>query len=60
MSGDLYEKCPVCAGRGFLEDTEPEEYINSQGNQAIRFKPLKMPCPNNKCKDGYLIPNVNK
>lgn len=35
-------KCVVCDGRGFLDDAEPEEYFTSEGNSAIRFKPLKL------------------
>jgi len=52
-----YKKCQVCNGRGYLDDTEPEEYMTPMGNQAIRFRPTKMPCPNNRCKDGIILPD---
>jgi hypothetical protein len=49
-------KCVVCDGRGFLDDAEPEEYFTSEGNSAIRFKPLKLQCPNPDCHAGFILP----
>jgi len=51
-----YEKCQICNGQGYLPDAEPEEYFTSEGNSAIRFKPLKLQCPNPKCHEGFILP----
>lgn len=45
--------CPVCGGKGFLLDEEPETYFDHRGNEQIRFKKSEMPCPM-KCKDGFI------
>ncbi len=51
----MVEKCPVCDGRGFLDDIEPEDYIDQNGNTQIRFNKGKLNCPNPRCKEGLVI-----
>lgn len=51
------EKCPACGGLGYLKDVELEEFIGIGGNSYIRFKPVKLNCPNPKCKSGFIMPD---
>jgi predicted RNA-binding Zn-ribbon protein involved in translation (DUF1610 family) len=46
MKEEAKEVCSVCGGKGYIEDAEPQDYVDEWGNIQIRFKPSKLPCPN--------------
>jgi len=49
MNEEELKPCSVCGGKGFLDDIEPIDYIDNNGNAQIRFEKRKLSCPNPSC-----------